>query len=153
MIHSTIIGRLWGEPEDRITTTGKSLINLTLSFQERDKSYRYIKLCLWGDKFNRVVPMLKHGTTVFVQGILAIDSYLSRTKGETVVSLTLHVDSLQVIFQPTLIKREEPQRREVEEVHFASEEETSQEGLYSQDKDFKIQEEEEFDWGGAGSRI
>lgn len=126
MIISTIIGRLWGEPEDRLTSTGKSLITLTLSFQDRNKKYQYVRLCLWGDKFSKVVPLLKSGTTVFVQGSLVVESYLSRTKGETVVSMTLHVDSLQIIFQPTppdVNKNAENAQAKLEkEVHFASEE-------------------------------
>lgn len=124
MIISSIIGRLWGEPEDRMTSTGKSLITLTLSYQDRSKKYQYVRLCLWGDKFNKVVPFLKNGTTVFVQGTLSVESYLSRTKGETVVSMTLHVDSLQIIFQPFVpnVNKNTEQENKEEVAHFAHEE-------------------------------
>lgn len=150
MLISTVIGRLWGEPEERLTTTGKSLTTLTLSFQDRDRSYKYIRLCLWGDKFNKVIPLLKNGTTVFVQGSLLIDSYLSRAKGEIVVSLTINVDTLQVIFTPFTAKKEETEKiekKEPEEAHFASEEENQEDKTSQDKKDEKVEEDEDWDWG------
>lgn len=155
MIHSTVIGRLWGEPEDRVTTTGKSLIVLTLSYQEKGTGkYQYIRLCLWGDKFNKVVPFLKHGTTVFAQGVLLIDTYFSKSKGELVVSLSMNVDALQIIFNPfhKINKEEKTDDKPIidtEETPFEKPEICSKEHQEVKEEDKKEQEDEDLDWGGA----
>lgn len=143
MIHSTVIGRLWGEPEDRITTTGKSLVTLSLSYQDKvTRKYQYVKLCLWGDKFSKLVPYLKSGTTVFAQGTLLIDTYFSRNKGEVTVSLSMNVDSLQIIFNPNQVTNSD-ERKETESSN-------NTDGVSFEEKQVsKEKEEEDLDWGGA----
>lgn len=143
MIHATIVGKLWGELEDRITTTGQSLITATLSYQDTvTKKYQYVRLCLWGDRFNKIIPFLRHGTTLFTQGVLLINTYFSKHKEELTVSLSMNVDSLQIIFNPFhKINKEEKVNNE--------ESQNIEETPVEREEEKKKEEEEDLDWGGA----
>lgn len=92
MIIVEIAGFLGADPEERFTATGKRVISLRVATRVRqggrDETVWW-RVSIWGDRFDKMLPYLKKGSSVIIIGEMGKpDSYVAKD-GTTQISLNL----------------------------------------------------------------
>ncbi len=98
MIIVEIAGYLGADPEERFTATGKRVISLRVGVRVRqggNDETVWWRVSIWGDRFDRMLPFLKKGSSVIVIGEMGKpDTYVGKD-GTTQVSLNLTAEIIK----------------------------------------------------------
>ena len=105
MINLNVIGHI-GKDATTNTVNGKTVINFSVAHSEKFKNSQGIEVnkttwvdcAKWGDAVG-IVPYLKKGVQVFVDGQPDVRTYLT-ANGQSGASLTLRVNSIQLLGSP-----------------------------------------------------
>jgi len=101
MIKTSVIGNL-GKDANVKEVNGKKVINFSVAHTEKFKNANgediskttWVECAYWNDK-TAVVPYLKQGTLVYVEGMPEADAYLK--DGEAKATLRLRVGTVQLL--------------------------------------------------------
>jgi len=101
MIKTSVIGNL-GKDANVKEVNGKKVINFSVAHTEKFKNGNgediskttWVECAYWNDK-TAVVPYLKQGTLVYVEGMPEADAYLK--DGEAKATLRLRVGTVQLL--------------------------------------------------------
>ncbi len=98
MIIVEIAGFLGADPEERFTATGKRVISLRIATRVRqggrDETVWW-RVSIWGDRFDKMLPYLKKGSSVIVIGEMGKPETYVAKDGTTQVSMNLTADILK----------------------------------------------------------
>lgn len=98
MIIVEIAGYLGDDPEERFTATGKRVISLRVATRVRHKGTDetvWWRVNIWGDRFDKLLPHLKKGSSVIIIGEMAKPETYTGKDGTTQVSLSLTADIIK----------------------------------------------------------
>lgn len=98
MILVEIAGYLGADPEERTTATGKKVISLRVATRIRqggNDETVWWKVNIWGDRFNKLVPHLKKGSSVIILGEMAKPETYTGKDGNVQVSLTITAEIIK----------------------------------------------------------
>lgn len=98
MIIVEIAGYLGDDPEERFTSTGKKVISLRVATRVRhagrDETVWW-RVNIWGDRFEKMMPHLKKGSSVIIIGEMAKPETYVGKDGTTQVSLSLNAEIIK----------------------------------------------------------
>jgi len=98
MIIVEIAGFLGADPEERFTATGKRVVSLRVATRVRqggrDETVWW-RVSIWGDRFDKMLPFLKKGSSVIIIGEMGKpESYVAKD-GTTQISLNLTAEIIK----------------------------------------------------------
>lgn len=98
MIIVEIAGFLGADPEERFTATGKRVISLRVATRVRQGGRDdtvWWRVNIWGDRFDKMLPYLKKGSSVIIIGEMGKpESYVAKD-GTTQISLSLSAEIIK----------------------------------------------------------
>lgn len=98
MIIVEIAGFLGADAEERFTATGKRVINLRIATRVRQGGQDetvWWRVSIWGDRFDKMLPYLKKGSSVIAIGEMSKPETYVAKDGNTQVSLSMTADILK----------------------------------------------------------
>lgn len=94
----TIAGHLGTDAETRITPSGQKVTSFRVATHSRrggkDETIWY-RVTIWGDRFDKMMPYLKKGTSIIVIGELGKPEIYTDRDGNPQVSLDITAESLR----------------------------------------------------------
>ena len=103
-----VIGYVGNDPEERVTPSGRKVVNFRLAdnvkVADREETLWW-RISCWGEQFDRVLPYIKKGTALIVHGEIRRkpETYQDR-EGHTNVSLEL--TAVHIRFMPVSVRGE-----------------------------------------------
>lgn len=98
MIIVEIAGFLGADPEERFTATGKRVVSLRVATRVRqggrDETVWW-RVSIWGDRFDKMIPFLKKGSSVIIIGEMGKPETYVGKDGATQISLNLTAEILK----------------------------------------------------------
>ncbi|MEB2689989.1 single-stranded DNA-binding protein [Chlamydia suis] len=97
MLFGYLVGFLAADPEERMTSGGKRVVVLRLGVKSRVGSRDETVWCrcnIWNNRYDKMLPYLKKGSSVIVAGELSLESYVGRD-GTPQASISVSVDTLK----------------------------------------------------------
>lgn len=98
MNYIVIAGHLGADPEVRFTSTGKKVTALRVATRTRkgqkDETIWY-KVTIWGEQFDKLMPHLKKGSAVIINGELQLPEIFTDKEGKPRMSLEVWANSIQ----------------------------------------------------------
>ncbi len=98
MIIVEIAGFLGADPEERFTATGKRVITLRVAArvrQGREDVTVWWRVSIWGDRFDRMLPFLKKGSSVIIIGEMSKPETYVAKDGTTQVSMNMTAEMIK----------------------------------------------------------
>lgn len=98
MIIVEIAGFLGGDPEERFTATGKRVVTFRVATRVRQGGQDetvWWGVSIWGDRFDKMLPYLKKGSSVIIIGEMGKPELYVAKDGTTQVSLTLTAEIIK----------------------------------------------------------
>lgn len=118
MNHSTLIGFLGKDPEERVTKNGNKGIFFTLaveSYFAKEKKTQWYNIVIWEETLFPMALSLKKGSLVALAGtMLPPKTYESKT-GESRVDLTLKCTTLYFVPYSAKAEKKEPSKEEADD--------------------------------------
>lgn len=94
-----IAGRLGRDPEKRFTASGQQVTNFTVAVNYRkggkEEATMWIRVTVWGDRFDKLIAYLKKGSAVMVVGEMHPPSVYTDKEGRQQVSLDMTADMIK----------------------------------------------------------
>lgn len=93
-----IMGRLGIDPEERFTSGGQKVITLrvaTSSKQGGKEETLWWRVTIWGDRFDRMMPYLKKGSSVIAIGEMKKPTIYTDKSGQPQASLEMTAEMLK----------------------------------------------------------
>lgn len=111
-----IMGNLGADPETRFTPSGQKVTNLRVATTVRKggkEVTEWYRVTLWGDRFDKMLPYLKKGSSIIVVGELNKTEIYNDREGHPQVSLEITAEFLR--FSPFGKGGEKPARDQQQE--------------------------------------
>lgn len=94
-----IAGNLGRDPETRVTPTGLKVTNFTVAVNQRrgkdkEEVTIWVKVVVWGDRFDKMLSFLKKGSSVIVTGRMNPPTTYVDKEGRTQYSLEITAEML-----------------------------------------------------------
>ncbi len=97
----TVMGNLGGDAEERFTSDGQKMTSFSIASNRKGRDGQdvttWFRITLFGDRFQRMVPFLKKGSSLIVFGELRVGEFVGRD-GEKRTSLDVTAD--RIAFSP-----------------------------------------------------
>lgn len=93
-----VAGHLGKDPETRFTPSGQKVTNLTLAVNQRkgkEENTTWVKITIWGDRFDKMLPYMKKGSGVIVTGKMNPPSSYTDKEGRTQISLEIVAEMIE----------------------------------------------------------
>jgi len=93
-----IAGHLGKDPETRFTPTGQKVTSFTIATKQRkgkEDVTIWVRVTIWGDRFDKMMPFLKKGSAVIVMGRMNPPSSYTDKEGRTQCSLEVTAEALE----------------------------------------------------------
>lgn len=107
-----IIGNLGRDPEERFLPSGTKVVTLVVADNQRQKGAErttWWRVSLWGNQFDTILPHLKKGSSVVVQGeVTKAEGYMRNNEPQASLDVRAH----HVTFTPSRPRSEEGTRSE-----------------------------------------
>jgi single-stranded DNA-binding protein len=121
MAHISFIGFLGRDPESKKTKDNKDYLRLSIAesigFGDNKKTVWY-SANIWHEELQKIkgmIPYLKKGSSIFVQGILrGASNYISNKTGEAMSNMDIIISNIN--FLPTSNKRDEKDNSDADEL-------------------------------------
>lgn len=99
MIHVTVVGTL-GQDAELKTFGGGPMLSLRLASSRWDaktkaKGTDWVNVAIWGQRVERLAPMLTKGSRIAVRGELSVREY--EAKGEKRTALEVRADDVELL--------------------------------------------------------
>lgn len=101
MFFTQLAGHLGRDPETRFTPSGQKVTSFTMAINLRkgkEDVTVWVRITVWGDKFDKVISFLKKGSAVIVNGRMMPPSTYADKEGRHQV--TLEVTAEMIEFSP-----------------------------------------------------
>ncbi|MCH9616771.1 MAG: Single-stranded DNA-binding protein A [Chlamydiia bacterium] len=92
MNYTWIAGNLGADPETRFTPSGKKVTSLRVATKSRKNGAdetMWMKVTIWGETFDKILPYFKKGSAIVVCGELMIPDIYQNRDGVTQVSMAI----------------------------------------------------------------
>ena len=92
-----IMGNLGAEPETRFTASGQKVTSLRLASNSKKggkEETSWWKVTIWGDRFDKMMPYLKKGSSLIVVGEMSMNMYTDK-EGRQQASLEVTAEFLR----------------------------------------------------------
>jgi single-strand DNA-binding protein len=94
-------GNLGKDPETRFTPSGQKVTTFSMAINQRrgkEEVTTWVRVTIWGDRFDKLIPYLKKGSAVTVTGRMSPPSSYTDKEGRT--QITLEVTAELIDFTP-----------------------------------------------------
>ncbi len=98
MIIVEIAGFLGADAEERFTANGKRVVSLRVATRVRQGGQDdtvWWRVNIWGDRYDKMLPYLKKGSSVIVIGDMAKPDVYTAKDGSTQVSMTINAEIIK----------------------------------------------------------
>lgn len=100
MFFVQIAGHLGSDPVTRVTPTGQKVTSFSVATKQRKGKDKeditiWVRITIWGDKFDRLLPHLKKGGGVIVNGKMAPPSNYTDKEGRQQFSLEVTAEMIE----------------------------------------------------------
>lgn len=98
MFIAVIMGRLGKDPESRFTPNGQKVTTFTVATNHRkgkEDVTVWVRVSIWGDRFDKMLPYLKKGSLVVVHGRMNPPSSYVDREGKTQFSLEMTAEMME----------------------------------------------------------
>jgi len=92
-----VAGRLGSDPETRFTPSGQKVINFRFACSSKKGGKEdtiWWRVTVWGDQFDKMLPYLKKGTALMIQGELHKPQVYNDREGKPQTSLEITATNL-----------------------------------------------------------
>lgn len=106
-----IIGNVGADPVARVTAAGNKVVsfNIAVNTKKNDPTGTvWYRVNIWGDKFDKMLPYIKKGTTLFVLGDLMPPTIWTNKNNEKQVQMDIKADVLKFTNTGSSEKKENP---------------------------------------------
>lgn len=106
-----IIGNVGADPVARVTAAGNKVVsfNIAVNTKKNDPTGTvWYRVNIWGDKFDKMLPYIKKGTTLFVLGDLMPPTIWTNKNNEKQVQMDIKADVLKFTSTGSSEKKENP---------------------------------------------
>lgn len=93
MIHTTLIGFVGKDIEDRFMPNGTKVRSFPICVEEDF----WVSYSVFGDKLDKILPHIKKGSAICVHGSIRKPTIYQTNKGETRVNFSVIVDSINFL--------------------------------------------------------
>lgn len=93
-----IAGRLGKDPETRFTPSGQKVTTFTVATNQRkgkEDVTVWVRVTVWGDRFDKLISYLKKGSAVIVMGRMTPPSSYTDKEGRTQISLEMTAEMIE----------------------------------------------------------
>lgn len=93
-----IAGHLGADPEVRFTASGQKVTGLRIAVNTRKSGKEetiWYRITIWGDRFDKMMPYLKKGSSIIVIGTLHKPEIYTDKEGRQHVSLEITAEMIQ----------------------------------------------------------
>lgn len=93
-----VAGHLGKDPETRFTPSGQKVSTFTIAVNHRkgkEESTTWVKVTVWGDRFDKMFPYMKKGSGVIVTGKMNPPSSYTDKEGRTQISLEIVAEMIE----------------------------------------------------------
>lgn len=93
-----LAGNLGRDPETRFTPGGQKVTTLTLAVNQRkgkEDHTTWVRVTIWGDRFDKMISYLKKGSPVIVVGRMSPPTSYVDKEGKTQISLEVTAELLE----------------------------------------------------------
>lgn len=98
MFFVIIAGHLGKDPETRFTSSGQKVTSFTVATRQRkgkEDVTVWVRVTVWGDRFDKLLPYLKKGSAVVVSGKMNPPSSYTDKEGRTQISLEMTAEMIE----------------------------------------------------------
>lgn len=107
MFFVQIAGRLGKDPETRFTPSGQKVTTFNVAINQRkgkEEVTTWVRVTLWGERFDKMVTYLKKGSGVIVSGRMNPPASYTDKEGRTQIALEITAEMME--FNPFFNKDE-----------------------------------------------
>lgn len=93
-----IAGHLGKDPETRFTPSGQKVTTFSIATNQRkgkEDVTIWVRVTIWGDRFDKILPYLKKGSAVIVTGRMNPPSSYTDKEGRTQISLEVTAEMIE----------------------------------------------------------
>lgn len=93
-----VAGHLGKDPETRFTPSGQKVTSFTIAVNHRkgkEESTTWVRVTVWGDRFDKMFPYMKKGSGVIVTGKMNPPSSYTDKEGRTQISLEIVAEMIE----------------------------------------------------------
>lgn len=90
-----IAGFLGAEPEERFTSTGRKVVSFRVGVKTGKEDTMWVRVSVWGDRFDRMMPYLKKGSAVIVIGEMQKPEVYTGKDGQPQVSVNMTAEIIK----------------------------------------------------------
>ena len=87
-----IAGFLGADPEERFTPTGRKVVAFRVGVKCGKEDTMWVRVSVWGDRFDKMMPFLKKGSAVIVVGELQKPEIYTDRNGQPQISLNMNAE-------------------------------------------------------------
>jgi single-strand DNA-binding protein len=98
MIKVYLAGHLGKDPETRFSPNGVKITTFSIATNQRkgkEEVTTWVRVVIWSDRFDKMLPYLKKGSAVIVSGSMNPPSSYTDKEGRTQISLEITADDIQ----------------------------------------------------------
>ncbi|MCH9610531.1 MAG: single-stranded DNA-binding protein [Gammaproteobacteria bacterium] len=90
-----IAGFLGADPEERFTSGGRKVVSFRVGVRSGKEDTMWVRVSVWGDKFDRMMPYLKKGSAVIVVGEMQKPEIYTGKDGQPQVSVNMTAEIIK----------------------------------------------------------
>jgi len=93
-----VAGHLGKDPETRFTPSGQKVISFSIAVNHRkgkEDVTTWVRVTVWGDRFDKLLPYLKKGSGVIVTGKMNPPASYTDKEGRTQISLEIVAEMIE----------------------------------------------------------
>jgi len=90
-----IAGFLGADPEERFTSTGRKVVTFRVGVKTGKEDTMWVRVSVWGDRFDRMMPYLKKGSAVIVIGEMQKPEIYTSKDGQPQVSVNITAEIIK----------------------------------------------------------
>lgn len=93
-----VAGHLGKDPETRFTPSGQKVTTFSIATNQRkgkEDVTVWVRVTIWGDRFDKILPYLKKGSAVIVTGRMNPPSSYTDKEGRTQISLEVTAEMIE----------------------------------------------------------
>ena len=90
-----IAGFLGADPEERFTNTGRKVVSFRVGVKTGKEDTMWVRVSVWGDRFDRMMPYMKKGSAVIVIGEMQKPEIYTSRDGQPQVSVNMTAEIIK----------------------------------------------------------
>lgn len=90
-----IAGFLGADPEERFTSSGRKVVSFRVGVKVGKEDTMWVRVSVWGDRFDRMMPFLKKGSAVIVVGEMQKPEIYTGKDGQPQTSINMTAEIIK----------------------------------------------------------